>query len=169
MVDGKVVDEIESLDPKDIEKISVIKDDSKVVKKYNAKNGVIMITTKKKKEKKIEQIKKIDDDTPIFFIVEEMPSFPGGKPALKGYLNENLVYPKKAKSKGISGEVYVKFVVSAKGVVKDIEVEKSSDSIFEEAAMDVFRDMPVWKPGKQRGKPLNVQVNVPVRFDVGQE
>jgi hypothetical protein len=30
--------------------------------------------------------------------------------------------------------------------------------------MDVFKDMPDWNPGKQRGKAVKVKVVVPVKF-----
>lgn len=169
VVDGKIVPEIESLNSDDIEEISVFKDpNSPEVKKYKAENGLIIVTMKKK-SKKAKKVKKADQvketEKEIFYIVEDIPSFPGGKEVLKGYIYKNLEYPEKAKKKGLSGEVYVQFVVNNKGVVKDIEVIKSSDKIFNEAAMDVFRDMPLWNPGKQRGKPVSAQVIVPVRFN----
>lgn len=49
IIDGKIVDEetFKKYKPEDIEKIEVLKGE-KALKKYNAKNGVILITTKKK-------------------------------------------------------------------------------------------------------------------------
>lgn len=165
VVDGKIVSEIESLSSDDIAAVNVIKDpNSPEAKKYNAKDGLIIVTMKKSgKSKKLKEVQETDDM--VFYIVEDMPSFPGGKEMLKGYIYKNLKYPEKAKKKGMSGEVSVKFTVTIKGQLKDISVKESSNEIFNDAAMDVFRDMPVWNSGKQRGKPVNVQVIVPVRFN----
>ncbi len=108
-------------------------------------------------------------DELVFYIVEDMPSFPGGRELMKAHIIENLVYPEKAKKKGISGEVYVQFTVGTKGQLKDFEIKKSSDKIFNEAATNVLKNMPAWNPGKQRGKPINILVIVPVRFTAEQD
>jgi bla regulator protein blaR1 len=162
VVDGKVVKEIESLNPDDIKQINVIKDpNSPEAKKYMAENGVIMISMKDKNE--ISE-KKVNAEEAIFYVVEEMPSFPGGKEKMKGFIEKNQVYPEKARKKGLSGEVYTQFTVDTKGKLVDIEVARSTNDIFNEAALDVIRAMPIWSPGKQRGKPVSVKVTVPIRF-----
>jgi len=43
----------------------------------------------------------------IFRIVEEMPEFIGGLPALLDYLSKNVNFPRAARNAGISGRVYV--------------------------------------------------------------
>jgi len=100
----------------------------------------------------------------VFYIVEDMPMFPGGKEALKTYIYSHLEYPASAKEKNISGEVKVQFRVNTSGKLEDIKVVTSTYKGFDKPAMDVFKDMPDWKPGKQRGKAVKVQVVVPVRF-----
>lgn len=167
VVDGIVVQEIESLSSDNIEMVQVFKDpDSQEVKKYNAKNGLIMITMKEKPG----DLKEVQEkEKKLFFIVEDMPYFPGGREMLKGYIYKNLKYPEKAKKKGLSGDVHVQLTVTTSGAIKDITVVKSSNKIFDEAAKDVFRDMPAWIPGKQRGKPVAVQVIVPVSFNAEQD
>ena len=162
VIDGKVVKEIESLDSKDIEKISVFKDpNSPEVKKYKAQDGVIMITMKDK-SKLSDEIE--NSQEAVFFVVEDMPSFPGGKEKMKAFIDKNLVYPEKAKKNGLSGEVYTQFIVDEKGNLIDIEVTSSTDADFNQAAMNVLRAMPTWNPGKQRGKAVSVKVTVPIRF-----
>jgi TonB family protein len=167
VVDGKVVEDIESLDPDDIKNVSVIKDPyAAEVKKYNAKNGLVIITMKEKSKYSAEILSPQGE---IFYVVEDIPSYPGGKEVLKAYIYKNLVYPEKAKKKGLNGEVYVQFTVNHKGELKDIKAIRSSDKILNEAALDVFRDMPLWNPGKQRGKPVRATVIVPVRFNADQD
>lgn len=166
VLDGKVVQGIDHYDSDQIERIEVFKDpNSKMVKKYNAPNGVILITSK---DAAITSSKKessaFEKDNEIFYIVEDMPMFPGGRAALKTYIYSNLRYPESAKKKGINGEVAVQFNVTAKGKLQDIGIARSTDKEFEQSAMEIFKDMPDWNPGKQRGKPVKVKVIVPVVF-----
>ena len=35
---------------------------------------------------------------------------------------------------------------------------------FDEAALEVVKKMPAWKPAKQNGKPVRLQMSLPVRF-----
>lgn len=100
----------------------------------------------------------------IFTIVEEMPSFPGGDAALMKYLGSSIKYPAIAKDAGIQGTVYVTFVVDEKGEVKDAKVLRSIGGGADEEAIRVVESMPRWKPGKQRGKAVKVQYNLPIRF-----
>lgn len=100
----------------------------------------------------------------VFTIVEEMPSFPGGEAALMKYLANNIKYPAIAKEANIQGTVFVTFVVDEKGDVKDVKVLRSLGGGTDEEAIRVVKSMPKWSPGKQRGKPVKVQYNLPIRF-----
>jgi len=161
VLDGEVVTQIDDLDPGTIEKIEVFKDpESDMVKKYDAPDGVIMITSKTG-----ENLKDPVEGKEIFYIVEEMPSFPGGNEALKKYIYANLQYPEGPKKKGIKGEVQVHFTVKPSGELDDVKIIRSAHPDLNKPALDVFENMPDWKPGRQRGKPVSVNVVVPVRFD----
>ncbi len=175
VLDGKVIEDVKNIDPETIESISVFKDqDSEEVKKYNAPDGVILITTKEAaaKAKKEEQKKRdeiINSEGEIFYVVEDMPMYPGGKAKLKTYIYSNLEYPADMKKKGISGEVMVQFTVPASGDLEDIKAVSSTRKEFEAAAVKIFEGMPRWSPGKQRGKPVKVNVVVPVKFNAEKE
>ena len=178
VLDGKVIKGIENIDSENIEKIEVLKDpDSEIAKKYNAKDGLILITSKdanvmltpKESKALIGDNVSHQKGEEVFYIVEDMPMFPGGKAALKTYIYSNLEYPSELKKKGTSGEVNVQFLVTTSGKLEDIKVASSTYEGFEKPAMDVFKGMPDWTPGTQRGKPVNVQVVVPVRFNAGEE
>jgi protein TonB len=112
----------------------------------------------------IEEVREVVDEEQIFTIVEEMPSFPGGDAALMKYLGNNIKYPAIAKDAGIQGTVYVTFVVNEQGLVKDAKVLRSIGGGCDEEAIRVVQSMPKWKPGKQRGKSVKVQYNLPIRF-----
>lgn len=100
----------------------------------------------------------------IFTIVEEMPSFPGGEAELFKYLGKNTKFPPMAQDAGISGQVYVTFVVDENGKVRDPKVLRGIGGGCDEEALRVVKAMPNWEPGKQRGKPVRVQYNLPIRF-----
>lgn len=112
----------------------------------------------------IEEVEEEVEEEQIFTIVEEMPSFPGGEAALMKYLGKNIKYPAIAKDAGIQGTVYVTFVVNEEGAVKDVQVLRSIGGGCDEEAIRVVESMPKWTPGKQRGKSVKVQYNLPIRF-----
>ncbi len=108
-----------------------------------------------------------DDETQIFVVVENDPEFPGGKDSLEAFIKRNLVYPQKAKEKGISGKVYLTFVVEKDGSITNIKVLRDIGGDCGAEAVRVVKLMPKWKPGVQRGKPVRVQYNLPIYFRGG--
>lgn len=101
----------------------------------------------------------------IFIIVEDQPEFPGGEKALKQFLADNITYPQLALEAGIRGKVFVTFVVGKDGSVEDAKVLRGIGGGCEKEALKAIEKMPKWKPGKQRGKAVNVQYNIPVVFN----
>ena len=104
-----------------------------------------------------------DEDTTIR-IIENMPEFPCGEVGLRKYLEENTVYPEEAKNKGLEGKVSIKFVVSKSGDVEKVKVARGVDPILDNEAIRVVQSMPKWKPGMQRGKPVEVYFTLPIVF-----
>lgn len=100
----------------------------------------------------------------IFTIVEDMPSFPGGEAALFKFLGRNLDYPAMAQDAGISGTVYVNFVVDRDGKVKNAKIARGIHSACDKEALRVVNSMPDWIPGKQRGKKVKVSYNLPIKY-----
>ncbi len=104
------------------------------------------------------------EEAQVFLIVEEMPEFPGGDVELRKYIATNVKYPEIAKENGISGRVYIQFVINSKGMVTDVKVARGVDPVLDAEAIRVVQSMPAWKPGKQRGKPVKVSYTVPINF-----
>jgi protein TonB len=100
----------------------------------------------------------------VFKVVEQMPSFPDGQAALLRYLAQNIEYPTIAKENGVEGMVVVQFVVERDGSIAGATVVKGIGAGCDEEALRVVRGMPKWQPGKQRGQPVRVQFNLPIRF-----
>ena len=104
------------------------------------------------------------EETQIFQVVENMPEFPGGRSALMKYLATNIKYPPYAKEAGIQGRVFINFVVETNGAITAVKVLRGIGGGCDEEAIRVVKDMPKWKPGMQRGKPVRVSFNLPVKF-----
>jgi periplasmic protein TonB len=108
----------------------------------------------------------IEQEAPkeIFTVVEEQPSYPGGDDARVKFLQANIKYPEEAKELGTQGKVFVTFVVEVDGSITDVKVLRGIGAGCDEEAIRVVKSMPKWVPGKQRGVPVRVQFNLPIKF-----
>lgn len=113
----------------------------------------------------IEQEEEVVEEA-IFTVVENDPEFPGGMEALYKYLAQNMKYPQLARDNGITGKVYVTFVVEKDGSIANPKVLRDIGGGCGQEAIRVIKSMPKWTPGKQRGKPVRVQFNLPVNFSL---
>ena len=106
------------------------------------------------------------DEEEIFYIVEDMPTFNGGDPAIefRKYIAANLEYPEIAAENGISGRVIVQFAVNSNGRVVDAVVVRSVDPALDKEAIRVVMTSPPWTPGRQRGKAVKVLFTFPINF-----
>lgn len=105
-----------------------------------------------------------DNEVVDFAAVESKPEFPGGDSELMKYIAENTQYPEIAKNNGVSGRVFVQFVIDRDGAVTNVKVIRSVDPALDEEAVRVIKAMPNWKPGYQRGKTVSVIYRVPINF-----
>ena len=101
---------------------------------------------------------------PVFEVAEVMPEFPGGTPALFEFISRHLQYPQEAIDNQTEGRVVLQFVVDKEGKVSNIQIKRSIDQALDQAAIDVIRTLPDWKPGMQNGQPVNVRYTLPVVF-----
>ena len=106
----------------------------------------------------------VKDEEEVFMSTEQPPVYPGGMEAMMKYLNDSIVYPAKAKEKGISGTVVLQLTIARTGKITGIRVVNSVDSTLNEEAVRVVSKMPNWQPAKQDGKNVAVYFNLPVRF-----
>ena len=107
-----------------------------------------------------------EDEQVIFQVVENDPEFPGGLEAMYKFLAQNIKYPQLARENNITGRVYVTFVVERDGSVSGVRVLRDIGGGCGAEAVRVVKSMPKWTPGKQRGKPVRTQFNLPVNFDL---
>jgi len=111
------------------------------------------------------------DQTPnhVFTIVETDAEYVGGEKARIAFLSKNIKYPEEARKNGIQGRVYVTFVVEKDGSLTDVQVTRGIGYGCDDEAVRVIKLMPNWIPGKQRGEPVRVQFNLPIRFSLDSE
>jgi protein TonB len=109
---------------------------------------------------------KVSDEEAIFFVVEVQPEFPGGMDSMYAFIQKNLIYPEKAKAEGIEGRVFITFTIEKDGSVSNVKILRGIGGGCDEAAKEVIEKMPKWKPGTQRGKPVRVQFNLPIKFEL---
>jgi protein TonB len=101
----------------------------------------------------------IEEEPTYFVAVEEMPGPIGGIKAIQ----EKIIYPEIAKRAGVEGKVYVLAFVDEQGTVTKAQIIKGIGAGCDEAALDAVLKTK-FTPGKQRGKPVKVQVSIPIIF-----
>jgi protein TonB len=106
-----------------------------------------------------------DDEELDFFIVEDKPKFQGGDHnAFSEWIHANLRYPVIATENGITGKVFMQFTINSKGEVVDVKVIRGVDPALDKEALRVVSSSPMWEPGKQRGRPVNVRFSFSIFF-----
>ena len=97
---------------------------------------------------------------------EVMPSYCGGEPAMLKKIYDNVNYPKYPLENGVSGVVYIAFVVRADGTIGDIKVARAVDPWLDAEALRVVRLLNCFTPGLQAGRPVHVPFILPIRFAI---
>ena len=118
----------------------------------------------------------------IFKVVEQMPRFPGCENVSGGdsekkacaerkmfeFIYKNIKYLPIARENGVEGTVVVRFVVDRDGTISLPHVVRDLGAGLGDEVLRVIKmmnEMPEkWTPGKQRGRPVRVQFNLPVIF-----
>jgi len=99
------------------------------------------------------------EDESYFAVVEDLPKIQGGLQAIQ----DKVVYPEFAVRAGIEGTVHLLVYIDKKGRVTKVEVLKGIGAGCDEAAIEAVKKVK-FTPGKQRGKPVNVKMSIPIRF-----
>ncbi|WP_319482828.1 M56 family metallopeptidase [uncultured Draconibacterium sp.] len=104
----------------------------------------------------------VNGEKEVFFIVEDMPEYPGGQTALAILVQK--MQKKLTKEKNIKGNAKVLFTVNAKGEVSDIKIVEKDNDAAAKGAYAIASQLDDWKPGKQRGKAVPVKFLLPIEF-----
>lgn len=105
------------------------------------------------------ELKTIEEEPTYFVAVEEMPEPLGGLKSIQ----EKITYPELARKVGLEGKVFIRAFVNETGIVTSAEIIKGIGGGCDEVALDAVLKTK-FKPGKQRGRPVKVQITVPIVF-----
>lgn len=165
LLDGAEVTKevIDNLNQKDIYSTDIVK--------YGNEPGIINVKRKSAQAAPRE----------IFKVVEESPRFPGceslssmdekkkcAAEKMLQYLYQNIRYPDQARKDSIQGRAVITFVIEKDGRITDAEIVRDLGGGCGAEALRVINlmnSMPEkWIPGKQGGKSVAVQFNIPIAF-----
>ena len=160
-------------DVQSMKEMTVLGDGSNRVGILNGEPGkkvvsVVGIPEVKIKEVKVDETEQSPSDA-TFQVVEEAPEFPGGMQACMVFLAKNIKYPVSAQEAKIEGRVIVQFIVKKDGTIADPIVMRGVSPELDAEALRVVSLMPNWKPGRQRGKTVNVKYTIPIMFRLQQD
>ena len=112
---------------------------------------------------------KDDDEEQPLMKAEILPSFQGGNlDDYQHWVESQIEYPKKLREKGVGGRVTVEFVVEKDGSVTFSKILQSPHELFSAEVERVMKSSPKWSPGKQRGEPVTVKMQMRVNFQVNE-
>lgn len=108
-------------------------------------------------------IKSHTDEGDIYDIVEQMPSFPGGKEAMTKYLTDKIREMTPVIGCGGSpSRIIISFIVTEDGSIIKPQIIRSIDPPTDKVAAQIVCEMPKWILGRHNGEPVKVRYTVPV-------
>jgi protein TonB len=123
----------------------------------------------------IEMEEEDSDEVLSFAVVESVPVFPGCESAktndekkacfqkeLLKYVSKNFNFPEMARQMGISGKVYINFVIEKDGSISGVTVARGVDKMLDDEAVRVVKSLPKMTPAQQRGKPARMSFMLPI-------
>ncbi len=102
-------------------------------------------------------------------VLEVMPEPVGGAAAWAKFLQKNLRFPGAAQDAGVSGRVFMSFIIEKDGTLSNIKVDRGAGYGFDEEATRVLKLAKAWKPGVQNGQNVRVRYSIPISFQLATE
>lgn len=104
-------------------------------------------------------------DSPVFLVTEEPATFQGGDLGkFNIWVSQNVRYPQEAVVKGITGKVYIEYIVNEKGKVVKAKILRGVHSSLDQEAIRVVMSSPLWNPARQAGKTVKQMFTLPIVF-----
>jgi hypothetical protein len=86
-----------------------------------------------------------------YYLLEDMPEYPGGDLAMEDYLTNHFRNPVKDKRLLTGPAVGVMFTVSSGGKISEVEITRSVGLELDVEIIRLISSMPQWNPGKHKG------------------
>jgi protein TonB len=102
----------------------------------------------------------------IYAVAEVMPEYSEGMKAFNQHIQTSL---KSSDSTNpgdyTTGQVMVSFIVNTDGSLSEMKVMRGINDFQDEAALKAIQSAPYkWNPGINQGKPVNVKLTYPVKY-----
>lgn len=98
-----------------------------------------------------------------------LPIFAEGQESLKHFIQQNRRYPTRAFTKGVEGEVKIKFLITEKGEIFEPKLIKGVESSLDKEALRLVELMPRWTPAMLDDKPIDYTYTIAVPFKITRE
>lgn len=105
-------------------------------------------------------------DLNVYTTVDKMPRLKGAGNDISRFIRKQVNYSDNLKIKGIEGDVWVSFVVTASGEVTQVELEKGIDKELDARVIEAIKATEDWKPGVLNREKVNTKMRLPVRFQL---
>jgi periplasmic protein TonB len=112
----------------------------------------------------VEAVVPITPPIQIFDGAEVMPQYDGGLQALARFIQRKVRTPRSVSSQGVSGTVFVQFVVRSDGSITDVMVVRGIAADCDREAVRLVSLMKDWSPGMQNKIPVSVRMVLPIKF-----
>lgn len=98
--------------------------------------------------------------------VDKLPEFPGGMDRFYKYLVKKIRYTEEAKNAGLSGKIFISFVIDEEGMVSNIRILNGMGFGLDESVQEALKNSPIWNPGYVRNKAVKTEMILPVSFSL---
>ena len=102
----------------------------------------------------------------IFSETEILPEPPESMDAFRKWIGNNYQYPQAAINAGVKGTIRTNFVIEKDGSLSDIKIVKDLGHGTGEAALELLKKSPKWKPAIQNGRKVRYEFTLPIRLDL---
>ena len=101
-----------------------------------------------------------------FINPEVFPEFPGGFRELSLYINRNFKIPQETYDAGFASvRIDITFIIEKDGSITDIKVVRPVEEHFDKEFVAVFKNLPKWKPGKDKGNVVRTKMRWYMHYD----
>jgi TonB family protein len=107
-------------------------------------------------------------DNVIFEFTEQPAEYDGGIDALNLFILQNQIYPKEAIELGLSGTVYVGFVIEKNATVSNVTIKRGIQGapMLDKEALRIARLIKFKTPAYINGQPVRSSFILPLKFNL---
>lgn len=100
-------------------------------------------------------------------LVDQPAQFPGGETEMLKFIQKNFNYGSaNYKEQDIkSNKIFVEFVVTKTGEIRDVKVKKGINPLLDKEAIRVIKSMPRWTAAKKDGKAVDMIMVFPIKLE----